>query len=171
MKIYRLTLILLACILIFSCCPEPKELTLEELDKEKAAIVNVIKENDRAMEQKSFAAIIPTLASEVIFFGTDSSEVIKTFAEYKEAIQAQWNRYDKTEYGDLSDVSIQMDKAATLATIIYGIHVTLTKGTDSQKMYLRVSRTLKKEQGKWVIVSGIVGAVRPDEKKSVNFGD
>jgi hypothetical protein len=166
MKIF---LLLFFILLIFpACSPQEKELTAEEIAKEKQAIINVMKEYNKATEEKSWSKLVPTLASEVIFFGTDSNEVIKTFDEYKEKIMNQWNLFDKQKYGDMTDISIMMDKNATFASIIYGVPFDVTVVIKSAHLYLRMQRTLKKENDKWVIISGIVGATNPKEAVLLN---
>ncbi|MFC2130643.1 nuclear transport factor 2 family protein [Bacteroidota bacterium] len=148
-------------IFIVSCTPQKEELTIEEIEKEKQAIIQVMKDYNVAAESKNFSHMIETLAGEVIFFGTDSSEVIKTFADYKKKMIAQWEAFDKMKYGEMYDVSIQMDDNATLASIIFGTPLDITIGDETANLFIRIARTLKKEKGKWVIVSGIVGHVDP----------
>ncbi|MDQ1267014.1 MAG: SnoaL-like protein [Bacteroidota bacterium] len=144
-------------VILASCCPEPKLLSPEEVEKEKNAIIAVNKAYNVSSEEKNFSAMVETLAGEVIFFGTDSAEIIRTFADFKTKMLDQWKQYDKIKYGEMVDISIQMDKNATFASMIYGIPCTLTKGGTSSSYFLRVARMLKKENDKWVIVSGIVG--------------
>ncbi len=143
-----------------SCCPEPKDMTKDQIDAEKEAIIKVVKDYNKASEEKNFSAMVDILASEVIFFGTDSSEIIRSFGEFKRQMLEQWERYDKMDYGDLVDVSIQMDKKATFASIIYGSSCKITKDNTEKLIFLRTQRTLVKEKDKWVIISGIVGAVQ-----------
>lgn len=162
MKKYFLLIIL--TIIAASCCPEKKELTSDQIDSEKQAVINVIKAYNQAAEDKNFSAMVETLAGEVIFFGTDSSEIIKTFADYKKQMLRQWEYYEAMKYGELYDSYIQMDDQANFASIIFGVPVTLTRNGITEKHFLRVSRTLKKEKGKWVIVSGIVGIARSGEE-------
>lgn len=161
MKIFLPAILIL--ILLSSCCPEPKELTADEMKKEQEAVVNVNRAYNKASEEKNFSSMVETLAGEVIFFGTDSAEVIRTFSDFKKQMLKQWEYYEKMQYGDLTDVSIQMDQNATFASIIFGVPVDLTRMGKLERHFLRVSRTLKKEKGKWVIVSGIVSIARsPD---------
>ena len=152
--------IFLLIILMVSCCPEPRELTQEQIDQEKNDILAVINEYISANEEENFSAMVPTLAGEVYFFGTDSAEVIKTFADFKRQMMDQWERYDKMDYGRLQDVHIQMDKNAEFASVIFGVPVDIYKNGRHQHLYLRMQRTMIKEKDKWVISSGIVGAVR-----------
>ena len=53
-----------------------------------------------------------------------------------------------------------MDRNATFASAIYGVPCQFTKGNNNANLYLRYQRTLKKENGRWVIYSGIVGIAR-----------
>ncbi len=164
-----LPILITLIIIIAGCSPTPKELTQAEIEQERQAIVNTVKQFNSAVEEENFAKIVPTLAEEVIFFGTDSTEIIKTFADFKSKMMAQWERYDKLEYGDMTNVSIQMDKNATFASIIFGIPVDIYKSDNHVHLFLRVMRTLKKENDKWVIVSGVVGEVRSgDTLKKLN---
>ncbi|MDT3739957.1 MAG: nuclear transport factor 2 family protein [Candidatus Kapabacteria bacterium] len=159
----RLLLLLLTAQLIFSACGPKKEyLSPLEIENEKSNVKSVIADYNRAFEDKNFGKVVETLADEVIFFGTDSSEVIKTFADFKKAIEKQWQEYDKVTYGDLRDVSIQMDDNGTIASIIYGVHADYLQKDTSYHYYLRIARVLKKKNHKWLIVSGIVGIVRDD---------
>lgn len=157
----KILLIGLTLIIALSACqPKKKIMTPDQVEAEKAAIIKVIEDYNTASEQKDFGAIVSSLADEVIFFGTDSSEIIKTFAEFKDAIQKQWQEYDKISYGPLNDVSIQMDKDATYASIIFGMHADTERAGVTNSYYLRVARTLEKKDGKWFIASGIMGIVR-----------
>ncbi len=159
----KLILLLAAIVLLVSCGSKKKYLSPLEIENEKKAVEQVLNEYNKAFEQKDFAKVVETLADEVIFFGTDSSEVIKTFADYKKAIEKQWRYYDKIQYGPLRDVSIQMDDNGTIASIIYGVNADYMRNGQNSNFYLRIARILKKKNDKWLIVSGIVGIVREDD--------
>ncbi len=157
-------LIILFTIFAFSCCPEQKELSADQIKLEKEAVINVIKAYNKAADAKNFSAMVETLAGEVTFFGTDSAEVITTFSDYKKQMLKQWEYYDEMKFGELYDVHIQMDKQGTLASAIFGVPITLRRGDKVENHFLRVARTLKKEKGKWVISSGIVAIARTGEQ-------
>ena len=145
-------------IILISCGPEkPKYLTSEQIEKEKQDIIKVIKSYNKAFQERNFAPFVDILSKDVIFFGTDSAETIKSLGEFQAALKKQWQFYDKEIYGEMSDISIQIDRNGTFASIIYGLPVDLHKNGNQQHAFLRYARTLKKEDGKWVIVSGIVG--------------
>lgn len=162
---------LMISMLAISCQPKKKLLTPEQIEQEKEAIVKVITDYNKASEEKDFGAVVSSLADEVIFFGTDSSEIIRTFADFKEAIQRQWQEYDKIKYGPINDVSIQMDNDATLASIIFGMSADVERSGSHNNYYLRVARTLKKKEGKWYIVSGIMGIARTSSDEQAAYED
>lgn len=143
-----------------SCGPDRPEPTPDQIAREKEAVKKVIEEYNKASEEKNFGDLVKTLAGEVTFFGTDSGEVITTFADFKKAIQAQWQEYDITKYGPLTDVFIEMDPTATFASVICGVPLTTKRGGLEENYYLRLARTLRKEDNRWVIVSGISSIAR-----------
>jgi len=163
----KLVLYLFVLCFILSCTPKEKELTADEKAKEEQAIISVMKKYNTANEEKNFSALVETLAQEVTFYGTDSAEVLKTFPEYKKAMLKQWDLFEKQKYGDMADISIIMDKAASLATITFGIPFDVTIGNNTAHLFLRMSRTLKKENEKWVIAGGIVGGTNTAQIKAL----
>ena len=152
-------LILLTFIFIVGCGiqDKPKELNEVQLNAEKEAVKSVIKEYNKAFENKNFTPILNLLAKDVKLFGSDSAEIINSITEFNEELKKEWALYDKIKYGDMVNVSIFFDNQATLASVIYGISCSFTRNDNTQTYFFRVARTLKKEDGKWVIVSGIVG--------------
>jgi ketosteroid isomerase-like protein len=159
MKIY-LTILLSAVLYLTSCQPDQSGLTADEKKKEEAEIIRVIESNNTASENKNFAELLKTLADSVAFFGTDQNEIIKTFAEYKEAIQKQWAAYEYTNFSNIYDVFITMDNNASVASIIYGVDLEAKSHGVTEKLFLRVSRNLLKQNGNWVIASGITSIPR-----------
>ncbi len=158
MKKYLQFLLLL--VLVVSCAPSVEPLTNQEIEAEKRSVIEVLNNYNSAFQQKDFAGILPTLADDVVFFGTDSSEVINNLNEFKHKLTEQFNNVDEMRYGDMSDISIQMDPYGTFASIIYGMPLTVVKDNILHNMFLRVARTLRKEDGRWVIVSGIIGVAQ-----------
>lgn len=161
-----LYLVIIVVFILPSCQPEQKYLTVDEIKKEESDIVKVLYSYNKASEDKNFAELLKTLGDSVVFFGSDQGEVIKTFADYKEAIQRQWEEYEYTRYGEITDLFIAMDNRATLASVIYGVPLQAKlKNGIQEDVFLRVSRTLRKQNEKWVIVSGITSI--PREKPTV----
>ena len=147
-------------IFIASCGPSIEPLTQQEIEQEKQAVIDVIKAYNKASQEKDFAGILPTLADNVVFFGTDSAEVIKNLNEFKAKITEQFNEVDEMRIGEMTDVSVIIDPYGNFASVIYGMPLTVVIDNVMEKMFVRVARTLKKEDGRWVIVSGIIGVAR-----------
>ena len=155
---------LMLAFLFFGCEPKKQFLTQQELEVEKEKIKNVIIAFNKASEDEDFGKMVEYLSDEVTFFGTDSSEVMKTFAEYKKAIDQQWQVYDKITYGDLKDATIFIDQMGTLATIFYGTRANVTKDGITNDYYIRGARVLEKHDNKWLIQGGLTGIVRTYDK-------
>ncbi len=156
-------ILLFISILLYSCSDDKgKALTYDQLEKEKEAIKNVITTYNEAFHNKNFSPIVDLMSKDVIFFGSDSTEIIKSIVDYKVAIDAEWSMYERVDYGEILDFSTFIDDRATIASVIYGLPATYYYNGSTQKVFLRYARTLKKESGKWVIISGIVGVSRPN---------
>ncbi len=152
-----LLLFLPAVLMFYSCGRTCEELTQEEILKEKDAIISMLKSYNKAFQEKNFAGVVPTLSENIHFFGTDSAEVITSLQQYKKVVTDQFASYDQMVYGDIVDSYIEVDKFGSFASIIYGLPATIYKGGKTEKLFLRIARTLKKEGGNWRILSGIVG--------------
>ncbi len=158
MKLFS-TLLMFSFFLMFlySCSREDTQLSTEELVKEKDAVVAVLEAYNRAYEQKNFNAMVDYLANDLTFFGSDSAETIKSLTEFKEAIQKQWEEVDSMKYGKMQDIFVLVDSKGKIASAIFGVPLDMWVNGNYVHLFLRIARTLKKEGGKWVIVSGITG--------------
>jgi ketosteroid isomerase-like protein len=155
---YFLTIFIL--LVLFACSTNEEQLSTEEEVKEKDKVIEVLKAYNKAYEKKNFSEMVRYLANDLTFFGSDSAETIKSLSEFKVAIEKQWQDIDSMHYGDMVDVYILMDSKGKLASAIYGVPLELWSGRKNVRLFLRVARTLKKEGGNWVIVSGITGITR-----------
>ncbi|OGU61622.1 MAG: hypothetical protein A2X64_04860 [Ignavibacteria bacterium GWF2_33_9] len=159
MKLF-LTLFSLALITLISCQSNHKVMTYDQKIAQEKEIIKVIEANNTASENENFAELLKTLADSVAFFGTDESEIIKTFAEYKDAIQKQWDLYENTIFNAITNPFITMDDRATVASIIYGVEMETSHNGINEHHFLRVSRNLLKQNGHWVIASGVTSIPR-----------
>jgi len=158
-----LLLWLILSTMIISCEKEPKFMSPSQIEEEEKLIIQVNEKYHQASEQKNFGMMIETLADEVTFFGTDSSEIITSFAQFQQAMNRQWEEYDQTVYGEMVNIHIKMDPRGKLASIMFGVPLKVTRQGITNEYYVRVARTLEKEGANWKIVSGIVGIVRDAE--------
>jgi ketosteroid isomerase-like protein len=163
----KIVLMLFVSFFIFSGCGPSKndELTTEQIVKEKERVKAIMEDYNRAFESESFSSIIETLSEDVVFFGSDSSEIIRSLSDFKNMIQKQWAEYD-IKYGKMVDTWIDMDSKGTLASIIYGIPAKVTMKGETLNYFFRVARTLKKQDNRWLITSGIVGITQDMPKET-----
>ena len=163
MKSPLLALLTVLLIAASSCGPsQPLPLTDQEIAKEKEAIIDVANRYNISSASKDWSGIVELLSKKVTFYGTDSAEVLRNFEEFQAKINQQWDFYDTMIYGDMVDIHIDIDPQGQLASIIFGVPCDIVKGNKAIHYFLRVARTLKKEDGKWVICSGIVGIAKTD---------
>lgn len=159
-------LLMASVVFLFSCSGrDDVDLNSQQIEAEKAKVMETIKDYNDAYQNESFGNIIELLSEDVVFFGTDSSEVIRSLNEFKGMIQEQWKHYD-IKYGEISDPLVIIDNRATVASVVFGIPGTI-KTADSpekQEVFFRIARTLKKEGKKWVIASGIVGIAKANHE-------
>ena len=115
----------LLSVLLVGCGPSKStELSGEQIAQEKEKVIQVIKDYNTAFEEKKFEPIVRTLSDDVVFFGSDSSEIISSLSDFKKNIQDQWNNFD-IKYGEMYNKSIIMDNTGSFASIIYGTPATV----------------------------------------------
>jgi len=161
MKKILLLLLLVSGFLFVSCGPdEHVGIPTEVQMKEEKAVWDVIEKYNEAYSSKDFAGLVEYMHKDVVFFGTDSAEVIKSLAEYKEVMEKQWEQYDSMVFGKIeeSEKFIQMDDNASLASIMFGAPLYLTVNGVKQEVFVRVHRTLRKDiaSKRWLIVTGLI---------------
>ncbi len=146
--------------LILNACMNDnvQDLTKEQKEKAQAEIIDLMKQYNTAFQNKDFPGLVHTLHNDVVFFGSDSTEAIKSLTEFKEVVLKQWKFYDKMSYGEINNPTIYLDPLGTFASIIYGLpcYYREVGKSDDGYFFLRVARTLKKEKSGWKIISGIV---------------
>ncbi len=155
--------ILSMMIFLVSCGIEKKDDPVVDAEAEKKAVHDVVVLYHKAAEDLNFAQMEETLAENVIFYGTDSAETIKSRAEFQDKFKQQQSTY-KIKYLNLVDETILMDDKATVASIIYGMPINITYDGKVYHAFTRNAKNLKKEKGRWVISSGMIGlaATGPD---------
>ncbi len=161
----KVLLLIISSVVLFSCSGrDNQELTSQQLEAEKTKVMDAIKEYNDAYQNESFARIIELLSEDVVFFGSDKGEVIRSLNEFKKMIQEQWNHYE-IKYGNIEEPSIIIDDKATVASVIFGIPGTIRQDNGpAQQVFFRIARTLKKQDKRWVISSGIVGIAKANEE-------
>ncbi len=150
-------------IFIVGCGVKQKDEPVVNLDEERKAVHQVIADYHQGNTDENWFQVEKTLAENVVFFGTDSAETIKSRAEFQTKLKEQAAKY-KIKYLQILDETITMDDKATVASIIYGVPINIEFRGNVYHAFTRQSKTLKKENGNWLITSGIVGvaATSPD---------
>ena len=155
------------CLSIFIACDSGsvREELLTEQQKiaEKEAIIQVLNVYNEAANARNWSKMVTTLADEVTFFGTDSGEVSRTFEEFKNTMQGQWDTYATFEYGKPQDIFIELDDYARYANVIFGSPIIYgKKGAKPDTIFVVFQRSLRKDpvSKEWHIRSGILSIVR-----------
>ena len=157
----RILLVIAAISLMWGCTQNSDEMSPEAQKLEIDALKKVINNYIDAYQSKNFSRVVRALSDSVVFYGTDIEEKITSLAQFKEEIQAEWDIVSKIEYGEMKDLLIFMDDDSELAQVYYALPARyhFVGVEQPQSLYLRYARTLKKFEGRWLIVGGAVGAI------------
>ena len=153
---YRTMLVLLSTALLFGC--GPKRLAVDDIAKEKKAVESVLVNFWKAYEMKDAAAMDKLLSpsSGLMFFGTDSAEVIKSIAQWEVQKKDDMQLFEAFKAGELRNVSSQIDSYGELASTVCEIPVDMTVGGQLSHSLARFAVTMKNENGEWHIIQGMV---------------
>jgi len=168
-KVTTLLVMIFCCSFVFlTSCGGKKGvreelLTEQQKQAERDAIVEVLNHYFEAAQERSWSKMVSTLADEVTFFGTDSGEVSRSFNDFKNSMQRQWEEYETFEYGKIQDLYIELDDYARYANAIFGTPLTFGRaGEEPQTVFAIFQRTLNKHpiNKNWQIKSGILTIAR-----------
>lgn len=138
-------------------CTEKKP--APDMAKEKAAVEAAINGFDQAYQSKDFEALKKLFSSspDMVWFGTDSAEVIMGIAGWQAQTTADWLLFESIKMGEPRHLSILIDNDAQLASAIYEVSVDAVIGGKPAHLILRFASTLRKENGEWRFAQGAVG--------------
>jgi len=167
-KLTTLLVMSFSCLCVFFASCErsgvrEELLTEQEKRAEKDSIVQILTLYNESVKERDWSKMVSTLASEVTFFGTDSGEVSRTFSDFKNTMQRQWDEYETFEYGKIQDLYIELDDYARYANVIFGAPLIYGKsGAKPDTVFVVLQRTLNKnpKSKKWQIRSGILSITR-----------
>lgn len=136
-----------------------------DINHEKEEVIKIVKEYHDAAQKESWNDVEETLAKKVVFFGSDSAENIQSRNDFKKALHTQWSQVTM-KYGDIVDQVIYMDNRAKMATIFYGIPMSISVEGDSLRFHVftRNSKLLKREKDGWKIESGMMSIAADGEE-------
>lgn len=153
---YRTMLVLLVASLLVGCSPQ--KLTVEDIAKEKKAVDVVLANFWKAYEMKDVAAMSKLLSpsSGIMFFGTDSVEVMKSAAQWDAEMKDDMQLFDSFKAGEPRNLSTQIDSYGELASTICEVPVDMTIAGQMSHSLARLAVTMKNDKGEWHIVQGMV---------------
>ena len=150
-------LILLSALLFGCGSKEQKQETNKvDLDSARHNIIVAINNFNLAYIKKDWNAMNKLLSGTVHMFGTDSSAIINSVADYEKQLNKEWEKYDQVKISYPNYLFIEMDKDAELANAIYQVFFVSVKNGKSSQKILRFSDTYKKENGEWKLVQMIM---------------
>jgi ketosteroid isomerase-like protein len=148
---------LLVILGLFSGCG-PRKKSPEEITTEKKAIASLVADYWKAYETKNISAVAKffTASGDLKFFGTDSAEVINTTAEMEAQKKDDMELLQTVKVGGMKNVSLVLANDGELGSIVCEIPVDMTVGGEQGHSLFRFAGTMRKENGEWRIVHGLV---------------
>lgn len=144
---------LLAVNALLSSCT-PKQLTQEDIAKEKKAVESVAINYSKLIAAKNTDAVLSLFSNspEFMLLGTDSAEVFKNKAQLKSHLEVDWQLLDVTKVGDLQNVSILISKDGGLASMLYEVPWDMDLAGQTAHALVRFAMTMVKENNEWHII-------------------
>lgn len=132
-------------------------LTDEEVNTEKVAITEQITSLLKAYEQRDPALSYEIFSSnELLGFGTDAAEVIKTKDQWEDQITNDLKLIESMNFGSPQNLSIHVSETGDLAASLFEIQAEVVSFGESSNSLIRFSQTWKKEDNTWKIVGFMV---------------
>jgi ketosteroid isomerase-like protein len=151
----RAAAFLAAAALAVACAPKPP--TAEEIAREKAAVTNAIWQLDKAYSAKDTAGVLAGApdSGAILYFGTDSAEVMRSRADYLAQMRADWALMDSVKFGPFRNIDVLMSANGDVASVVAEQAADAYVGKQHQHSFWRFARGLKKMNGRWVIVQSM----------------
>jgi ketosteroid isomerase-like protein len=150
-----LIVLFISIFLVSSCVPG--KMTSEQLAAEKDAIKSMILKLNNGYNSKDIeaATIVFSTSDELMVFGADSAEVIKSISEWGTQVKNDFQLFESVKFGELRNLSIQISNTGDLAAAVYEVPVDMVFGGQSPHVLFRFANTWKRENGEWRIVQWI----------------
>lgn len=131
---------------------------MPDIAKEKGAVEAAITAFARGYESKDIAAVQKLFSNsdDLMWFGTDSAEVIRGWAEWERQMNNDWQVFKTVKMGAPRNLSILVDNDAQMASTIFELPTDVTMAGMSPHLTLRFGATLRKENGEWKFLQGVV---------------
>jgi ketosteroid isomerase-like protein len=153
---YRLISSLVIIALLSGC--GPRKMPPGDIVTEKKAIESLVSNFWKAFESKNLAALtkLYTTSGDLMFFGTDSAEVIRTIAQWEAQVKNDWEMFQTVKFGELKNISTIVANDGELGSIVCETPVDMTVGGQQSHSLFRFAGTLRRENGEWRFVHGMV---------------
>ena len=151
----RLAAFFIVLALLSGCSPQKPA---PDIAREKTAIEAAITGFENAYQTKDGGAMkkLFSQSDDIAWFGTDSAEVIKGWAQWEKQMNDDWQVFESIRMGTPRNLSILVDNDAQMASAIFESPVDVTMAGQSPHMLFRFGSTLRKENGEWRFVQGTV---------------
>ena len=112
---------------------------------------NAYQAKDLAAARKPF-----TSSGELLFFGTDSAEVVRTPGEWETQMKNDWELFQSVKFGEMRNVSVVVSSDGELGSILCETPADITMGGQQSHFLFRFDGTVRKETGEWRFVQGMI---------------
>ena len=153
---YRLIAVFLLVGLLAGC--GPRKLSPGEVATEQKTIESLVTDLWKAYSAKDLPALtkLYTTSTDLLFFGTDSAEVIRSIPLWEAQVKNDWELFQTVKFGELRNVSILLSDDGTLGSIACETPADMVVAGQPSHSLFRMASALRKENGSWRFVHGMV---------------
>jgi len=158
---------LLAIVALLAGCGPPKT-SPGDAAAEKKAIETLVSDFWKGYEAKNVAATLKlyTSSGDLLFFGTDSAEVIRTIPQWENQAKNDWELFQTVKFGALKNIAVLLAGDGELGSIVCEIPVDMTVGGQQSHSLFRFAGIARKENGGWRLVHGMVAIATVGQSSS-----
>jgi ketosteroid isomerase-like protein len=152
----RLILSVVVLGLLSGC--SPRKMSTEEIATQKKAIETLVSNFMKAYEAKDLTALtkVFTPSDDLMFFGTDSAEVIRTLAQWESQAKNDWELFQTVKFGDFKNVATVVSDDGTLGSLVCEVPADVVVGGQPSHNLFRFACVARKENGEWRMVQGMI---------------
>ncbi|MGE5431382.1 MAG: nuclear transport factor 2 family protein [Syntrophomonadaceae bacterium] len=145
--------LLIPMLFILSGCAQ-KKLSEEQLASEKKAVEARIQQMMDGMSKEDMSSLMGLISpAEFLGFGTDSAEVLRNAAEFREQTKNEFVMNDKFEFSKPHILAVSVSDNADLAASLVETPAEVVMHGKPMHMLIRLAQTWRKENGKWMMIN------------------
>jgi ketosteroid isomerase-like protein len=128
-----------------------------DVAQEKAAIKSLIRYFHLAYETRDQSALenLFSTSMEMVWFGTDSAEVIRNIPAWEGQMKNDWELFDSFRTGEVRNLSIQVSGDGEFASAVWEVPAVVKVGGKESASLFRFGGGLTKENGRWRFTQGL----------------